>query len=256
MHSFDRVYFYWNKLSNYKKNRRFKAQHPLINLPPDYMLYEAYRLDYSDYWSDGQNTAQWLAKQVTELKSTTGNKVLEWGCGPARIIRHMPACLPGWKIYATDYNEATIQWCMENIQDVNFFKNELEPPLPFNQNAFDFIYALSVFTHLSESYHHKWMHELNRILKPGGILLLTTHGNAFLNKLTKKEKLKFMQGSPVFRSSITEGHRTYTAFQSGSFMHKLFSADWKILKFNPGFIQSWGPEQDTWIVEKQWPDVI
>ena len=35
----------------------------------------------------------------------------------------------------------------------------------------DFIYSYSVFTHLSEANHIKWLQELARLLKPNGIML-------------------------------------------------------------------------------------
>lgn len=41
---------------------------------------------------------------------------------------------------------------------------------------FDVAYCFSVFTHLNERMQNLWLLELKRILKPGGILLLTVHG--------------------------------------------------------------------------------
>ncbi len=41
--------------------------------------------------------------------------------------------------------------------------------------SFDLIWAVSVFTHLAETWS-AWLLELHRVLKPGGILLATFMG--------------------------------------------------------------------------------
>jgi cyclopropane fatty-acyl-phospholipid synthase-like methyltransferase len=119
----------------------------------------------------------------------------------------------------------------------------------YDNNFFDAVYALSVFTHLSENNHHKWLNELQRIIKPGGYLLITTQGDAFKNKLSELELVDFSNGLLVVRDKVKEGHRTFSAFQPESFM-KSFLSNWKLVKFIKGAIEDWGPEQDTWIVQK------
>ncbi len=54
--------------------------------------------------------------------------------------------------------------------------NAPEPPLPFPNEHFDVVCCLSVFTHLNEPMQDVWLAELNRIMKPGGVLLVTIFG--------------------------------------------------------------------------------
>src|ERR1043165_8053538 len=56
-------------------------------------------------------------------------------------------------------------------------------PLPYKDQMFDLIYSLSVFTHLSENHASQWLSEMNRVLKPGGILIITIHGLTALNTI-------------------------------------------------------------------------
>jgi SAM-dependent methyltransferase len=247
---FDRIYFFLNRVYFIKKNKRFRKEHPLVKIPPDYMIYESFRMDYANYYYDGKDTASWLVQQWSSYLPSGDLKILDWGCGPARVARHLPDLLPRSKIYGSDYNDQTIDWCKENIRGIEFIKNNLEPPLSFSDHFFDVIYALSVFTHLSQENHYKWIAEMYRLLKPGGIFLLTTQGNIFVDKLMKTEKEKFSQGALVVRDKVKEGHRSFSAFHPKEFMQSIFSDKWKVLKFAEGAMQEWGPEQDTWIIQK------
>jgi SAM-dependent methyltransferase len=55
------------------------------------------------------------------------------------------------------------------------FRNDAVPPLPFADNSLDLIYSMSVFTHLADTWS-AWLLELHRVLKPGGVLLVTLLG--------------------------------------------------------------------------------
>jgi len=82
-------------------------------------------------------------------------------------------------------------WCRANLSPVaQFDANPHLAPTRYADGAFDFIYALSVFTHLPEDHQFAWLAELRRILKPGGILITTVHGPttcAALPPLVQKE---------------------------------------------------------------------
>jgi SAM-dependent methyltransferase len=126
----------------------------------------------------------------------------------------------------------------------------LNPPTTFDDNFFDVVYGISIFTHLSESNHDAWYNELIRILAPGGILYLTTHGDVFCDKLTTKEKATYNEGKLVVRGKAIEGHRVYAAFHPPSYIRTLFGQQATILKHIEGKRTDWGMEQDVWVVRK------
>lgn len=247
----DRLWFGFNRLRFRGRNRRFRAAHPGLALPPDYMLYESYRMDQELYYTDGRATAQWVLERLGAHAALDCASLLDWGCGPARVLRHLPALLPGASLAGSDYNRATIAWCRSHIPGIDFRENGLLPPLAFSDASFDAAYALSVLTHLSEEAHGAWLAELHRVLRPGGLLLLTTHGAAFRAKLTASEQIRFAKGQLVVHAVDHEGHRSYSAFQPKAYMETLFSRNWQVLNFAAGTVHSWGPEQDTWIVRRQ-----
>jgi SAM-dependent methyltransferase len=247
----DWLHYVFQKIKFRSANNEFKRNHPDIKLPPDYMLYESFQLNYGKYYFDGIDSAQWLVGHLSKYKNLVNLNILDWGCGPGRIIRHLPDFAGlGCEFYGTDYNQETIDWCRENLEGLHFNKNQLEARLPYNDNFFDFIYGISVFTHLSEEKHFEWAAELFRVLKPGGILFVTTQGRNFLAKLTGREKEAFEQGEVIVRGEVKEGHRTYSAFHPAGFMRRLFAGA-EILEHieeAPGVGK--GIPQDIWIVKK------
>lgn len=92
--------------------------------------------------------------------------------------------------------------------------------------------------------------ELLRILKPGGIILFTVHGNAFRVKLTHSEISRFDEGNLVVKSGTRVGHRTYAAFQPDQFINELVGNN-EILEHVKGENQNGNLQQDVWIVLKK-----
>lgn len=248
----DKTRFYLTKALFYRKNQSFVRRHPGLKFPPEYTVYESYRLDYEAYLLDGQESARWLIKELSGFINLSHRRILDWGCGPARIIRHLPVLLDSPnELFGTDYNENTIEWCRRNIAGVQFSVNAIAPPLHFEAGFFDAVFGISIFTHLTGQRHTEWLDELYRIIKPEGILLITTQGEAFRSILTEKERILFDGGELVERTKVKEGHRLFSAFQPVAFMYTLLTGRWKVLKFTPGVVQHWGAEQDTWILQKQ-----
>jgi len=247
----DHLHFYYQKFKNRSSNKIFKEKNPDVILPPDYMIYESFQMNYDNYYNDSLDTAKWLIgyfEKHIELKNV---KILEWGCGPARIIRHLPNLLDiSCEIFGTDYNHQTIDWCQKNIPKVHFTKNNLQPTLDYENNFFDIIYATSVFTHLSEEMHYAWFKELKRISKENGIIFLTTHGDNCKSLLTSEEVNRFEEGNVVIRGNVKEGHRTFAAYQPPQFMRKLFP-EVEILEHVTREPEGNYIPQDIWIVRKK-----
>ncbi len=246
----DKIRFYLHRIRYHKKNINFKKNNPDFVLPPDYLLYESFRLDYEKYCLSGLATAKWLKTIFEKYIELQNVKILDWGCGPARIVRHFPNVLGDNKFFATDYNSETIQWCQKNIKEVEFNHNSIEAKLPYDDNYFDIIYGLSIFTHLSERKHYEWAKELLRILKRQGIFVFSTQGKIYLPKLTPKEQKQFKEGMLVVRSSEYEGHRVFSSFQPSEFIWKLFENEEIVEHIEPPATYENPYPQDLWIVRK------
>jgi SAM-dependent methyltransferase len=105
------------------------------------------------------------------------DSILDFGCGCGRIVRHWHA-LEGPRVHGCDYNPYLTGWCARALPFADFRPNGLEPRLPYEDGQFDFLYAVSILTHLDEPLQLPWIAELARVVRPGGSLLLTVSGES------------------------------------------------------------------------------
>jgi SAM-dependent methyltransferase len=251
MHLTDRIRYYVQSFKNRQANRAFVNANPNNKLPPDYLMYESFQINYEKYLIGGREVASWIVDNLRKYVSTQEVSVLDWGCGPGRVVRHMPELLGTQsKVYGTDYNEKSIAWCKNNLSNIDFNLNTLEPSLPYVDGQFDFIYGISIFTHLSEEMHYKWSAELKRVLKKDGILFLTSQGDNFKKIMSPTELAQYNKGELVVRGNVVEGHRTYSAFHPDSFMSSLFANDEILDVIIQEVKDGKATPQDAWVIRK------
>jgi ubiquinone/menaquinone biosynthesis C-methylase UbiE len=247
----DFLVFHWQRFKNRHANRAFRQQFPDVKLPPDYLIYESFQIDYSKYYNESRDAAVWLSEHFARHIALQDRHILDWGCGPGRIIRHLPEVIGnGCTFYGTDYNEQSIAWCRANLPDIQFNLNPLHAELPYADQSMDVIYGISIFTHLSEKLHWEWFAELYRVLKPGGVLFLTTQGDHFRAKLIEEELAQYDAGNLVVRGQVKEGHRTYSAFHPPVFMRTLFSQAEVLEHIVRDALPGRALPQDIWMVTK------
>ena len=251
MHLTDRVRYFVQSVKNKQANNAFLNTNPDIKLPPDYLMYESFQINYEKYLVGGKEVAQWIVDNLKKYNNSEKVSILDWGCGPGRVVRHMPNLLGTQStVSGTDYNAKSIEWCKENLENIEFNLNTLEPSLPYPDGTFDFIYGISIFTHLSEEMHYKWTAELVRVLKKGGLLFVTTQGDNFKKIMSPVEINQYDKGQLVIRGNVIEGHRTYSAFHPDAFMRTLFKNNTVLDVIIQDATDGRATPQDAWIVRK------
>jgi SAM-dependent methyltransferase len=207
-------------------------------------------VDYAAYWSSGEQSAAMIHALLSRHLGAPLTSVCEWGCGPGRVIRHLPACQPGGglQVHGADYNPVSVSWCQRALPDVSVIRCDLSPPLPYQDGQFDAVYAISVFTHLAAERHEAWLQELLRIVRPGGLLLMTLHGDRFRDRLLPEERRQYDSGSLVVRDRVKEGSRTFAAFHSPTYVRTAFLRDLPVVWHDPQSALTLAGGQDVWIV--------
>lgn len=110
-------------------------------------------------------------------------RILDFGCGCARVLRHLLPLAGSSELVGADIDAAAIDYCSATIPGARFLRNSPEPPLPAPAGAFDLIYSISVFTHLARPLQEAWVGEFHRLLAPGGLAAVTVHGELAWRKV-------------------------------------------------------------------------
>jgi ubiquinone/menaquinone biosynthesis C-methylase UbiE len=130
------------------------------------------------------------AIQMAGVPLPKGANVLDFGCGPGRVAQWFQKIHPDINLHGCDIDPEPIFWAKENISG-QFVQSGHAPPLPYADSQFDLVYSVSVFTHLPEDMQFQFLEELQRVTRPGGYLLLTTHGASLASRsrpLTEEER--------------------------------------------------------------------
>jgi SAM-dependent methyltransferase len=107
--------------------------------------------------------------------SYDGKRVLDFGCGSARVLRHFLYEAEQGEFWGCDIDAPSIAWINANLSPpLHCFQNAPEPPLALEDDYFDLIWATSVFTHIG--HWSSWLLEMHRILAPGGMLIASFLG--------------------------------------------------------------------------------
>lgn len=109
------------------------------------------------------------------LELGSGQRFLDFGGSSGRVLRSLIAVYPEIAWMGCDPNPEAIDWAAENLEG-EFFVSGQTPPLPLEDGALDGAFAISIWSHFSAPAARRWLDEMHRVIRPGGRLLLTTHG--------------------------------------------------------------------------------
>jgi SAM-dependent methyltransferase len=192
-----------------------------------------------DFFRYGRYAATWIAEMLERngVSPSGLGSLLDFGCGCGRVIRHWPG-FTNAQLSGCDYNPYLVRWCAENLPFGDFRVNELEPPLPFEDESFDLVYSLSIFTHLHADLQRPWIDELTRVTKPGGVLLPTFHGRSrvefmYGNDLYDRVAPRFEAGELVVLEGAAAGSNECAVYHPERYVRDVLGQDLELLDFSP-----------------------
>lgn len=126
------------------------------------------------YWLSGLAEFQRLTTMAA-AHGVTGGQYFDFGGSTGRLFRHFHFQSGAWGVWSSDFKVTSVEWNIANMPAaIRVFQNIYLPILPIEDNSLDLITAMSVFTHIDET-ETGWLMELRRILRPGGLAIVTIH---------------------------------------------------------------------------------
>jgi SAM-dependent methyltransferase len=216
----DDRYFFW--LMTFGNNSGFKAGGVIPEMPPAHIQRN---------WtgSAGETTMKQAFAfygQILDLAKLYGSRpidqmeVLDFGCGWGRILRFFLRDVPHEQLHGRDCWQEAVDICQKTNQWCDFKLNSISPPMDFKDSSLDLIYLYSVFSHLSEGAHAAWIKEFHRILKPGGLVVVTTRPRSFLTMLARnreREKSKGLFNSMLATEAFPDIDAAQKAYDRGEY---------------------------------------
>lgn len=216
--------------------------------PPDLLYLVAGTTDVHWFLHAGKLAYESIRSALRGETQGELGKVLDFGCGCGRVLRYWRTA-NGVQLFGTDYNPLLVEWCRRNLSFANYSVNDLSPPLAYPDNEFDVVYALSVFTHLPEQLQLSWMDELRRVIKPGGFLLITLHGDAYVEYLHPAELEAYRNDQLVVKDAEAAGSNRCSAYHTETYVRGTLAKGFDVVKYIPEGAKG-NPKQDLYLLRK------
>jgi SAM-dependent methyltransferase len=146
------------------------------------------------------------------------SRLLDFGCGWGRITQVFLRDFEVENIVAVDVAPDTIELFLESGMGCQLQQVEPLPPLDLENESVDLITAYSVFSHLAESVHLAWLEEFRRVLRPGGVLTVTTRPREFIDHVvslrSQDEIPDFARGAAQV---FVDADASYARYDAGEF---------------------------------------
>ncbi len=205
--------------------------------------------DLATFFEYGERTEAAIAASAERhgLPMADVGRLLDFGCGCGRVLRRW-GTYPGLEVWGSDLSAPATAWIEANLPFAGARPNALAPPLEHPDGHFGLIYAISVFTHMPEDLGAAWLAELRRLLRPGGLLLVTLNGSSWLPYLTRTERAAFARGEFVVQFAEAAGENICAAYHPAAHVRRM-AADFEVLEFSPPEEHGFVP-QDLWVLRR------
>jgi SAM-dependent methyltransferase len=219
-----------------------------LPVPPPHLIVRVAGTPDPTWFLESGRAAREAIDDALEDEGAAPRDVLDFGCGCGRVLRTWAG--HDGAVAGSDLSGDAVEWCRENLPFARVETNGLSPPLAFADGAFDFAYALSVLTHLPEAIQHEWLDELHRVVRPGGLVLVTTHGERYLERLDAAEQRRFRAGELIVRWGEVPGTNLCTTFHPPEWVREhLLPHGFEEVAFVPEGARG-NPHQDLFLLRR------
>jgi SAM-dependent methyltransferase len=124
-----------------------------------------------EYFDSGERDADQVLAVMRELGHGRTAKVLEFASGYGRVTRHLKLD----DLTACDIHPEAVSLLRKKLK-VTALLSTAAPANFDPARQYDFIFVLSLFSHLPDDLFGPWLAKLCSLLAPGGHLMFTTYG--------------------------------------------------------------------------------
>ena len=108
-----------------------------------------------------------------------GSRVVDFGCGRAEFTEYIASL--GFKAVGVDLSPAAVELNRRDFPQLEFVVADLDQPAPLADQYCEALWCSEVIEHVYDV--HGVFAEFERLLKPGGLLVLTTPYHGWLKNL-------------------------------------------------------------------------
>lgn len=138
---------------------------------------------HRDYSTNPEGWFHWL---FSNIQFVSGMRILELGCGNGDLWTENIDCLPdSVSVVLSDSSEGMVHEVQRKLgKDPRFsFGVFSMDSIPYEDSSFDAVIANHVLFYSSDI--HETLHEISRVMKPGGFLYCSTFGHSHMKEITE-----------------------------------------------------------------------
>jgi SAM-dependent methyltransferase len=200
------------------------------------------------YFRSGKVDALKIEALIAKLGLKSNCRVLEFAAGFGRVTRH----LTHYHLTSSDIHGEAVRFLEQDL-GVKAIPSDTDPAAFATAEQFDFIFVLSLFSHLPAALFERWLARLAHTLAPGGFLMFTTHGDtagqkiqAFADALDKETGFGFLANTDQ-RDIAPELYGASIATTRYVIEKVYHCTDARIASFSAA---AWWELQDEWIIRR------
>ncbi len=135
-----------------------------------YADFKRFNTNVADTWDNALREAIGRSGQAPETI-----RILDYGCGDGKYFHHFVTNrgFSAKNVYGAEVSARRVQRCREMGWE-NACLIEGDGPLPYGDASFDIINMMEVIEHIPAELGSRTLGELSRVLRPGGVLLIST----------------------------------------------------------------------------------
>jgi SAM-dependent methyltransferase len=188
--------------------------------------------DLAGYLAVGESALKAIRLAQLAARVPDFQAILDLPCGHGRVLRWLRAAYPGASLTACDILADAVDFCRDAFGAKPVYSHRRIEASAFPE-SYDLIWVGSLFTHVDVP---DWDHLLSlfdRLLRPDGVLVITTHGELVAERM----RAGHLYGYP--ESGVTRALRAY-AHAGFAFLEEApASVDYGITLARPEWVLEW-----------------